>query len=156
MASTYDYISETASKYFGTDFPENALDKAYVVQREINLATAMTDLSVTTAFASGDSLLCIDVPANTWVPAVFLENRTVTVSVGMTYDVGDGDDPNGFIDGITSTTAGWSTNFLTTEYSLAASGGKVYTTADTIDVYMQDATSSNGVFVLTAVMVDVS
>lgn len=153
---SYDYISETSSKYFGTDFPENALDKAYVVQRVINVATALTDLGVSAAFTADDVLNVIDVPINTWVPAVFLEVTTVSTSTSLTYDVGDGDDANGFIDSIDATSVGWSTNFLTTEYSLAASGGKVYSAADTIDVQLADATSGSGVFVLTAVMVDVS
>ncbi len=159
MASTYDYISETSSQYFGTDLPVNALNRAYVIQRTVNIATAMTDLSVSTTFASGDYLYLIDIPVNTWVLAVFLRVTTASTDDNSpTLDVGDvtSVDADEYIADLAADSTGITSSFLTTDASVDTAGGKIYTAADKLAVTFQDADINNGIFTLTAVMLDVS
>lgn len=153
--ATYDYISETSSQYFGTDFSANVSGGGlYVIQRTVNFATAITVLKSGTAFAIADTVELIDIPVNTWVMAVMVRVTTASDS-GESDDVDFGDSTtNYFIDSMNMTTTGTSDSLTTSSTGFATSGGKVYTSADTLDAYFV-AAGDTGIFELTMVCMDV-
>ena len=93
----------------------------------------------------------IKVPANTLVTNVAL-NVTTAEGGTLTIDVGDGDDPDGFLDGVN---ANATAAYLPVAGTAAYEQGKYYTAADTIDVTTVNAADA-AVMTLTAIMVDCS
>ena len=115
------------------------------------ITTARSDAGLT-ALAATDVLEVIRVPANTLVTHVAL-NVTTAEGGTLTIDVGDGDDPDGFLDGVNAnTTAAYITD---AGGAAALAHGKFYTAADTIDVTTVNA-ADTAVMELTVVMVDCS
>lgn len=104
-----------------------------------------------TALAATDTLEVIKVPANTLVTNVVL-NVTTAEGGTLTIDVGDGADPDGFIDGVNANTTA---AYIPVAGTAAYEQGKYYTAADTIDVTTVNAADA-AVMTLTAVMVDCS
>lgn len=104
-----------------------------------------------TALAATDVLEVIKVPAKTLVTNVVLE---VTTAEGgtLTIDVGDGDDPDGYLDGVNGNAAA---AYIPVAGTAAFEQGKFYTAADTIDVTTVNAADA-AVMKLTAIMVDCS
>lgn len=97
------------------------------------------DFSVTNAAAS-DVIEAINVAAN--VTCLRFWTRVATVEGGtMTFDVGDGDDPNGYDDAVDGNAApsNGAMSGIATVGTDAYALGKKYTTADTIDVTLDDA-----------------
>ena len=102
--------------------------------------TAARAAAGATALTSGDVLEVLRIPAKTQVLAVGVD---VTTAEGgtLTLDVGDGTDPDGFLDGVNANTvAGYSSTTVTiaegtpNTISPALGFGKYYGAADTIDV----------------------
>jgi hypothetical protein len=102
--------------------------------------TAARAAAGATALTAGDALEVIRIPAGTQVVAVGL---SVTTAEGgtLTVDVGDGDDPDGWLDGVNANTAaGYSSSTVTISegtpntISPAFAFGKYYGAEDTIDV----------------------
>lgn len=132
------------------------INKVSAVTVDLNFATITTERAAAglTALAAGDVLEVIKIPANTLVTSVAL-NVTTAEGGTLTVDVGDGTDPDGYLDGVNANTAA--------AYSLNAAagtptgyaGGKFYTAADTIDVVTVNA-ADTAVMSLTVVMVDCS
>ncbi len=114
------------------------------------IKAATLDLSVTT-IASNDVVQVINIPANCIVLSV--QHEVVTVATNaVTFDVGDGADPNGYTDGVSTTNAlGLATSGLS-----AALGGKCYTANDTIDLTFDDAPGSVGTIDVTAIVINAS
>ena len=104
-----------------------------------------------TALGAADVLEVIRVPANTYVTNVAL-NVTTAEGGTLTVDVGDGDNPDGYLDGVNANTTA---AYLTVAGTDAYESGKFYTAADTIDVVTVNA-ADTAVMTLTAVMVDCS
>jgi len=104
-----------------------------------------------TALAATDTLEVIKVPANTLVTNVVL-NVTTAEGGTLTIDVGDGADPDGFIDGVNANTTA---AYIPVAGTAAYEQGKYYTAADTIDVTTVNAADA-AVMTLTVVMVDCS
>jgi hypothetical protein len=104
-----------------------------------------------TALAATDVLEVIKVPAQTLVTNVVLE---VTTAEGgtLTIDVGDGDDPDGYLDGVNGNATA---AYIPVAGTAAFEQGKYYTAADTIDVTTVNAADA-AVMKLTAIMVDCS
>jgi hypothetical protein len=104
-----------------------------------------------TALAATDVLEVIKVPAKTLVTNVVLE---VTTAEGgtLTIDVGDGDDPDGYLDGVNGNATA---AYIPVAGTAAFEQGKYYTAADTIDVTTVNAADA-AVMKLTAIMVDCS
>ena len=104
-----------------------------------------------TALGAADILEVIKVPAKTLVTHVALE---VTTAEGgtLTLDVGDGDNPDGYLDGVNGNATA---AYLTVAGTDAFEAGKYYTAADTIDIVLNNAADA-AVMTLTAVMVDCS
>jgi hypothetical protein len=104
-----------------------------------------------TALGAADILEVIKVPAQTLVTHVALE---VTTAEGgtLTLDVGDGDNPDGYLDGVNGNATA---AYISVAGTDAFEQGKYYTAADTIDVVTVNAADA-AVMKLTAVMVDCS
>ena len=80
-------------------------------------------------------------------------NVTTAEGGTLTVDVGDGDNPDGYLDGVNANASSSISNCC--RYRLLMSHGKFYTAADTIDVCTVNA-ADTAVMTLTAVMVDCS
>lgn len=85
------------------------------------------------ALAATDVLQVITVQAGYFVPACFLQTLTAEGAAG-TVSMGDVATAAGFINAHDLNTVGWSSSLITTAYSLATAGGKLYTAADTINL----------------------
>jgi hypothetical protein len=96
------------------------------------------------------TIAVIDVPANTFIPPFGVVIDVVTLFAGGTpsIDVGDGSDTDGWIDttNITETTAAMyaGTAAAGAAYSVT---GKVYTSADTIDVVVSTGLTAGKAYV---------
>ena len=137
----------------GTAHVAAGINKVSSISVELNFATITTERAAAglTALTSADILEVIKVPAQTLVTHVALE---VTTAEGgtLTVDVGDGDNPDGYLDGVN---ANATAAYLTVAGTDAFEAGKYYTAADTIDVTTVNA-ADTAVMKLTAVMVDCS
>jgi len=137
----------------GTAHVAAGINKVSSVTVELNFATITTERAAAglTALAAGDILEVIKVPANTLVTHVAL--NVITAEGGtLTVDVGDGDNPDGYLDGVN---ANATAAYLTVAGTDAFEAGKFYTAADTIDIVTVNA-ADTAVMTLTAVMVDCS
>ena len=137
----------------GTAHVAAGINKVSSVTVELNFATITTERAAAglTALAAGDVLEVIKVPANTLVTHVAL-NVTTAEGGTLTVDVGDGDNPDGYLDGVN---ANATAAYLTVAGTDAFEAGKFYTAADTIDIVLNNAADA-AVMTLTAVMVDCS
>ena len=137
----------------GTAHVAAGINKVSSVTVDLNFATITTERAAAglTALAAGDILEVIKVPANTLVTHVAL-NVTTAEGGTLTVDVGDGDNPDGYLDGVN---ANATAAYLTVAGTDAFEAGKFYTAADTIDIVTVNA-ADTAVMTLTAVMVDCS
>ena len=137
----------------GTAHVAAGINKVSSVSVELNFATITTERAAAglTALTSADVLEVIRVPANTLVTNVAL-NVTTAEGGTLTVDVGDGDNPDGYLDGVN---ANATAAYLTVAGTDAFEAGKYYTAADTIDIVLNNAADA-AVMTLTAVMVDCS
>tara|TARA_R100000231_G_scaffold47840_2_gene40966 strand:- start:10696 stop:11151 length:456 start_codon:yes stop_codon:yes gene_type:complete len=137
----------------GTAHVAAGINKVSSVTVDLNFATITTERAAAglTALTSADILEVIKVPAQTLVTHVALE---VTTAEGgtLTVDVGDGDNTDGYLDGVN---ANATAAYLTVAGTDAYEAGKYYTAADTIDIVLNNAADA-AVMKLTAVMVDCS
>lgn len=104
--------------------------------------------------AATDVLELFGVPAGTWAVATFAQ---VVKAEGATAtaDVGDGTDAAGFITNANLNAVGWSHSLVTTPFSVAVGGGKLYTAADTVDLRLDHDNIDVAVVHLSLVSVDV-
>lgn len=89
-----------------------------------------------------DTMAVLNIPAGTIIHNVVLEIITAEATATPTINVGDGTDPNGWVAGV-DTSAAAGTKYLGAGAYVAA-GGKLYATADTLDLEMpagDDATT---------------
>ena len=137
----------------GTAHVAAGINKVSSVTVDLNFATITTERAAAglTALTSADVLEVIKVPANTLVTHVAL-NVTTAEGGTLTVDVGDGDNPDGYLDGVN---ANATAAYLTVAGTDAFEAGKFYTAADTIDIVINNA-AATAVMKLTAVMVDCS
>ena len=137
----------------GTAHVAAGINKVSAVTVDLNFATITTERAAAglTALAAGDVLEVIKVPANTLVTHVAL-NVTTAEGGTLTVDVGDGDNPDGYLDGVN---ANATAAYLTVAGTDAFEAGKFYTAADTIDIVLNNAADA-AVMKLTAIMVDCS
>lgn len=101
------------------------------------IATARTAAGQT-ALAAADILQLIELPAGVYVPVAVLQCITAEGETA-TADLGDGAQVAGYLDDFNCNTAGWGFSGVTTAYSVAVGGGKLYTAADTIDLLLNTA-----------------
>ena len=114
----------------------------------------VVDFSISNG-SSSDVATMLDVPKGVWVVCVALEILTAEGGT-LTVDVGDGVDPDGYIDGVdmNATVGDFYTSVVphlfvnetgdvvtpsgNDETDFGIIGGKFYTTADTIDILIND------------------
>jgi hypothetical protein len=127
----------------------------------MNFATITTDrvTAGATALGAGDILQALHVPANTFVISAGI-NVTTVEGATQTFDLGDGDDPDGYLDGVNgNAVASYSPTHVLTEGApnviIGLGKGKMYTAADTIDLVQVNACDT-AVVVVWAIMVDCS
>jgi len=156
MSTTYDYIDETDKQFHGVDFPVAGSERFTVVERTFDAAEALDDLGAS-AWVANDVVKLIDVPAKTLILGISVRITSAESTDNATLDIGDGDDPNGWEDGIDATTT---THIFTKTY---ANGGSVtdkdngyYASADTIDAVLGDVVWTDGVFNIKVVMVNMA
>lgn len=125
------------------------------------MATKFQSVRVTASAAiteanNGTTVLAIDVPAKTLVPAYGVHFLVTEAFAGGTpsFTVGDGDDVDGWMTSanITEATIG-AYNSVAAAYAIT---GKYYATADTIDVVVDDTTLTNGTGYVIVQMLDLS
>jgi len=82
------------------------INKVSAITVDLDFAAITTARSAAglTALAAGDVLEVIKVPANTLVTSVVL-NVTTAEGGTLTVDVGDGTDPDGYLDGVNANAA---------------------------------------------------
>ena len=101
----------------------------------------------------------LDVPENTFIPPLGVVVIITTAFAGgtPTIDVGDGADPDGWVDN-TDVTGGTAGAYAGTETNTAAysGSGKLYSAADTIDVVLPNEAITAGEGYVMAYMVDVA
>lgn len=147
----------------GTDaaFPEKGTRAVTMLEVDLDMAaiTAARLAAGATALANGDGLEVLRIPAKTLVLRVGLD---VTTAEGgtCTIDVGDGTDPDGFLDGVNANTvASYCSALALAEAApntvVGYSNGKYYSAADTIDVVFVNAADA-AVMRVWALVVDCS
>lgn len=137
------------------------LDKISRVEVVLDFAkiTAARAAASATALTSGDVIEAIPLPAKSLVLRVGLD---VTTAEGgtLTIDVGDGTDPDGYLDGVdANTAASYCSALALTEGApntiTGYSNGKYYSAADTLDLKIVNA-ADVAVMRLWALVVDCS
>lgn len=86
---------------------------------------------------STDTVQFLNVPAGAWVLGVVSKVETAGTAT-CNYIVGDGADPNGYIDTTNADDLGCATP-LGGAFAIQTTGGKFYSSADTIDVTFDTA-----------------
>lgn len=149
-------VSLASATYSGHPTSDTYSHKAYLVEKEINIATAVT--SKGSALAASDILEVLSVPAKTLILAAGIEvvSAMTGTTADLTLDLGiTGVDVDAFVDGMAwaaATAVGTSSTI-----PAATIGGKYLTTvADTIDLLLatQTGTLTGGKLRVWAVLVD--
>lgn len=157
-ADSYGFNKGSADTYPYTG--TNALTKLSVELDFAAIAAARLAAGAT-ALGAGDGVQALRIPAKTQVLCVGLD---VTKAEGatLTIDVGDGDNADGYLDGVNAnTTTGYSSSQVTiaegapNTLSPALPWGKYYASADTIDVITVDA-ADTAVMTVWALLANVS
>ena len=99
--------------------------------------------------SSGDVIHALNIPAETCILNAGLEVLTAASS-SVTFDLGDGDDPDRYVDGDTNAVG------HAAPVAHASNSGHVYGTADTLDVTVLSAADTAGKIRVYAIMCDVS
>jgi hypothetical protein len=155
------YTEATGFNKGSAAHPAQGINKVSLIEVDLNFATISADRAAAgqTAIGGGDILEVMSIPAKTMVLAVGLD---VTTAEGATctIDVGDGGDPDGFLDGVNANTAAsYATSLVLAEAApntvAGYSNGKYYAAADTIDVKTVNA-ADTAVMRLWAIVVDCS
>ena len=100
--------------------------------------------------AADDIVQAIDIPAESIVLNAGLEVLTASPS-GVTLDMGDGDTADIYVDNLDSTSTGYSA-----VHQDVLSTGKIYASADTIDIKVLGAQDTSGKVRAWAVVCDIS
>ena len=149
------------NKGTATAYPATGIGAVLKIEVELDFAaiTAARAAAGATALGAGDVLEVLRIPAKTQVLAVGLDVTTVEGGT-LTIDVGDGADPDGYLDGVNANTvAGYSSTQVTlvegapNTLSPALGFGKYYAAADTIDVKTVNA-ADTAVMKLWAIVAD--
>ena len=100
--------------------------------------------------AANDIVQALDIPAESIVMNAGIEVLTASPS-GVTLDMGDGDTVDIYVDGLDSTSTGYSA-----VHQDVLSTGKIYASADTIDIKVLGAQDTSGKVRAWAVVCDIS
>jgi len=141
-------------------YTDRGLHKVSIQEVKLDFAAiaAARVAASATALAATDVLEVLPVPAGTHVLSVGYEVTTAEGAVA-TMDVGDGADPNGYLDAVNLNSAG--SGVMTLALTEGApntvtgySAGKYYAAADTIDISLDHNSIDTAVVRLWAVFVD--
>lgn len=136
------FINQWFNTYIKCADVDNTEHSAHrIIEGVKGYATSFVDFSVLTP-SSGDIIQCMNVDEGTLVTGVYL--LIVTADTGTkTVDIGDDTDENGYDDNVDVTaTAGTVTKML--EATDPYGAGKYYTTDDTIDLLVNNASTATG------------
>jgi len=140
--------------------PADALDKVHRVEMVLDFPKIIAARSAAgaTALAASDVLEVIPVPAGTIVSNV---GMTVTTAAGVTstLSIGDGSAAAGYLAATSVNATGTSGGvpvLASGAFAPTLSGGKVYASADTIDVTIGTAVPAAAVVRLFAVFTDIN
>jgi len=134
------YTEDTGFNKGVAAIPNKGLTKISMIEVTLNWGTIAADRLAKgqTAIGAGDVLEVMQIPAKTYVICAGLD---VTTAEGATctVDMGDGTDPDGFLDGVNANTAAsYATALVLAEAApntvVGYSNGKYYAAADTIDI----------------------
>lgn len=109
----------------------------YEVELDFPAIAAARTAAGATALAAADVLEVMSIPAKSLVMHVGVD-VTAAGTAGLTLDVGDGTDPDGYLDGVSGAAVG-SFASVTIEASdaiVGLSAGKYYSAADTVDLVL--------------------
>ncbi len=111
------------------------------------------------ARSSADVLELFNVPANTLVMSVAYVVQTAEGGT-LTFDLGDGSDVDGFVDGANGNSVGGGANSLALAEAdpntvVGYSGGKYYAAADTIDMVLNNDADAAKITVV-AILIDLT
>jgi|WetSurSiteA1Bulk_404760.scaffolds.fasta_scaffold66400_2 hypothetical protein len=147
MSTITDWVTASEARVTA-----DSLNKAYVLSNRISFADVPAGAS--------DTVQCLAVPANTMVLDVFI--RIVHPEDGTsTCSVGDGSGTNSWDASVTlgtGATAGDLTRATvgTDAYAASTARGKVYTSADTIDIVLSANAVDHGIFDIFAICFDLN
>ena len=105
------------------------------------------------ALGAADVLELIPVRAGTYVPVTAIEVTKVE-GAACTMDLGDGASAAGYLSNVDANALTYVASLVTSAYSVAVGGGKLYTTDDTIDLVLDSAGTDVAVVRVCALMVD--
>ncbi len=137
---------------FGVE-PWAGRNKVYIMRNVIDLSGAATAADLTV-------YQCLAIPKDTLVMQVRIEILTPATGANVTFDVGDGTNVSGWIAGVNMRAAAGtfaSSAVGTNAFAVAATMGKFYEVADSIDTLINIATTQDGVgprFAISALCVD--
>lgn len=142
----------------GAGLPWAGGKQMYLLEGELDLS----DVTV----GSNDTVQVVNIPENCKVFSVqyTVDTATSTNNV-VTFDVGDGTDPDGWISNAssTNTAVGWVESTLALTFSgtnvVTVTGyteGKLYTVDDTIDLHFDNNPGSTGVIKVSALVAPVT
>lgn len=129
--------------------------KLSVVERVLDFAQIAIDRAAAglTALAAADVIQLIGVAAGQHVLVVYADVERVE-GEACTFEIGDGTDPNGFLDAVNGNSVAKSASLVTTPFSVAVGGGKRYAAADTIDMQLNTVAFNVGKVRVFAVILD--
>lgn len=159
----YDYVDGQSSgnDYFGKYSHCCGTDNWFVWKRRVSLANAGDSLTSSGAFGAGDILNLFNVKAGQWVRDVAIHMVTAEGAT-LAVTIGDGDDADGFLVAGNLNTTGWQHGSIQTTYAAdycdgtTYHSGKLYASADTIDMTLTTASADVAVFDIFVVGVDLS
>lgn len=147
---TYDY-----SKGGTSGLPNRFAGRMAVVERYFDFATIAAERAAAgqAAIAATDVIQAIDVPADTVVLLVTLKIIKVE-GAALTISVGDGTATAGYLATVDANALGHVASLVTSAFSVAVGGGKLYTAADTIDLLINTNGADVAQVLLTACMIE--
>ena len=126
--TTYDSTTGSAGSFLSKDS-----NRTFIWSQNVNLQTEATALTSAGYFASSDIIQLVDIPAYTWIKAAGL---IVTTAEGdtLTLSLGDGDQAAGFVSAANGNTTANAHAQVAQAYGANTAIGRVYTSADTLDL----------------------
>lgn len=145
--ATYNYTGTTVTSGVPTinDLgPYNSGNSSYVLKTKIDL----TDKTTASGLVVADVYQCLAIPADTVVLNVFVKVTTAATGT-LTIDVGDGDDSDDWDEDLNVAAAAGTTTYGisgtdTLCDTIGDGQGKLYATADTIDITVVSSSGAVG------------
>lgn len=140
-----------------TDMTKRPLHPTINAQSPVKTVSAIFDcadalLAKGSALAGNDVFEMIPIPAGAFVLTVACKITTVE-GAASTFDVGDGATADGYLDGVDAN-ASTNTQSFTADTTEAFGAGKLYTSADTIDIKLMTGTYTTFVAKISATYID--